>query len=451
MDFDENEVGQNLGRYQRNLRRLQEQAGDQRIRREYLTQQFNEGKIGADELEREFNEPTYGRIMPSSVTRSLGQATPASTRQRLEGAVTTGTYAPLALTAAGAAPTAGATIRALGSFFRRPPANASYYTAGSSELPLLERLRMVQAARTPVRPGVGGPTTPLYPLTTAGTLAASTVPIMYNEGVPGYPFGSRSAQASQPQMPQMPPPAYPQPVRRPRAAAEAPFPAYGADVPNAPQPNFRPQREPAEKESVKLYNQYNQDPDNMALYWQAVQAQREGRAEGGAVDRASRLAKAKGTPCHTGIINMAVGGRTDHLPMNVLSNSYVLPADIVSGLGEGNTLAGSKILDQMFQMGPFGTKIPAGGGSPRFPQHQRTATEQMEPPKYSAAGGTIRKDHEPVQIIAAGGEYVVPPEVVEMLGKGDMDAGHEYLDNFVKFVRHETAKTLKNLPGPRKD
>jgi hypothetical protein len=441
MDFDENEVGQNLGRYQRNLRRLQEQAGDQRIRREYLTQQYQQGNIGADELEREFNEPTYGRIMPPSVARSLQQATPESTRQRLEGAVTTGTYAPLALTAAGAAPTAGATMRALGSFFRRPPANASYYTAGSQELPLLERLRMVQAARTPVRPGVGGPTTPLYPLTTAGTLAASTLPIMYNEGVPGYPFGSRSAQASQPQMPQMPPPAYPKPVRRPAAAAA---PAARPEAISSATSTSGPS-------SRELYEEYNRNPDNMAAYWRAVDAQKEGRAEGGAVDRASRLAKAKGAPCHTGIINMAVGGRTDHLPMNVLSNSYVLPADIVSGLGEGNTLAGSKILDQMFHMGPFGTKIPAGGGSPRFPQHQRPATEQMQPPKYSARGGTIRKDHTPVQIIAAGGEYVVPPEVVEKLGEGDMDAGHEYLDNFVKFVRHETAKTLNKLPPPRKD
>lgn len=442
MDFDENEVGQNLDRNQRRLRDIQQRAEYQNSYRAILTDRFNKGLISAGELEREFNEPTYGRIMPSSVSRSLRQATPESTRERLEGAVTTGTYAPLVLTAAGAAPTAGATMRALGSFFRRPPANASYYTAGSRELPLLERLRMVQGARTPVSPR-GGPTTPLYPLTTAGTLAASTVPIMYNEGVPGYPFGSRSAQAGDnPPMPQRPQRPVPMPQRPQREMAPMP------PIPQRPQ---REEMAPAGPSSRDLYQQYNENPDNMALYWRAVDAQREGRAEGGAVDRASRLAKAKGTPCHTGIINMAVGGRTDHLPMNVLSNSYVLPADIVSGLGEGNTLAGSKILDQMFQMGPFGTKILAGGGSPRFPQHQRTATEQMEPPKYSAAGGTIRKDHEPVQIIAAGGEYVVPPEVVEMLGKGDMDAGHEYLDNFVKFVRHETAKTLKNLPGPRKD
>jgi hypothetical protein len=182
----------------------------------------------------------------------------------------------------------------------------------------------------------------------------------------------------------------------------------------------------------------------------------EMRAEGGAVDRAMRLAHKKASPCHTGIIHMAVGGRTDHIPMNVLSNSYVLPADIVSGLGEGNTLAGSKILDQMFKMGPFGVSIPNARANPRFPQAP-SRTGQYQPPKYEARGGDVGEaeeeveSHGPVEIIAAGGEYVVPPKVVKELGGGDMDRGHEYLDNFVKFVRAETAKTLKNLPGPRKD
>jgi hypothetical protein len=179
----------------------------------------------------------------------------------------------------------------------------------------------------------------------------------------------------------------------------------------------------------------------------------ETRAEGGAVDRAMRLAKQKAAPCHTGIIHMAVGGRTDHIPMNVLSNSYVLPADIVSGLGEGNTLAGSKILDQMFKMGPFGVSVSQTRANPRFPQPP-SRTGQYQPPKYEARGGDVgetEESHSPVEIIAAGGEYVVPPKVVAELGGGDMDRGHEYLDNFVKFVRHETAKTLKNLPGPRKD
>ena len=49
------------------------------------------------------------------------------------------------------------------------------------------------------------------------------------------------------------------------------------------------------------------------------------------------------TGVHVGPIHSAVAGRTDHLPMHVPSGAYVLPADIVSAMGEGNTAAGFKV------------------------------------------------------------------------------------------------------------
>lgn len=122
--------------------------------------------------------------------------------------------------------------------------------------------------------------------------------------------------------------------------------------------------------------------------------------------------------CHVGPIPSAVGGRTDHLPMHVRSGSYVIPADIVSSLGEGNTMNGFKVLDSMFS------------------SHQDDG-------RY-AAGGTV-------PIVAAGGEYVIPPHVVAGLGKGDLDKGHKNLDDFVKGYRKKTIKTLQKLPGPKKD
>jgi len=176
-----------------------------------------------------------------------------------------------------------------------------------------------------------------------------------------------------------------------------------------------------------------------------------GNAAGGAIHQAHKVAKEKATPCHSGIINMAVGGRTDHIPMNVLEGSYVLPADIVSGLGEGNTLAGSKILDNMFQSGPYGAKIPNARANPKFPSAPSMGGSTTNTPARAAGGRSMSPTSKPVPIVAAGGEYVVHPETVTQLGKGDMNAGHEYLDNFVKYVRAHTAKTLQNLPGPRKD
>jgi hypothetical protein len=56
-----------------------------------------------------------------------------------------------------------------------------------------------------------------------------------------------------------------------------------------------------------------------------------------------------------------------------------------------------------------------------------------------------------VPIVAAGGEYVIPPEDVIHIGGGDLDHGHKILDSFVKKMRQKTIKTLQNLPGPKKD
>jgi len=187
------------------------------------------------------------------------------------------------------------------------------------------------------------------------------------------------------------------------------------------------------------------------------------------IANAERISRERSRPCHTGLITMAVGGRTDHIPMNVLEGSYVLPADIVSGIGEGNTLAGSKIIDNMFKTGPFGVSYPTA----RTPAPQmlptkdpNTSESAFSPEKYfttpagsttttnptRAEGGPVMSGrHRPVPIVAAGGEYVIHPDVVRRLGGGDIDKGHDYLDKFVKGVRQHLIKTLSKLPGPRRD
>ena len=134
---------------------------------------------------------------------------------------------------------------------------------------------------------------------------------------------------------------------------------------------------------------------------------------------------------HTGPIHSPVAGRTDHLPMHVKAGSYVIPADIVGAMGEGNTMAGFKIARKMFESKPY-----FSDGAP-----------------YGASG--IAKAHggavELVPIVAAGGEYVISPETVTEIGKGSMDVGHSILDKFIKKMRHKTIKTLTKLPGPKRD
>jgi hypothetical protein len=136
---------------------------------------------------------------------------------------------------------------------------------------------------------------------------------------------------------------------------------------------------------------------------------------------------------HVGPIHSSVAGRTDHLPMTVQSGSYVLPADIISASGEGNTIAGFKHARRVFG----GT--PRGGASQPY---------NHEGGPYGMKDGGAAPG---VPIVAAGGEYVLSPDQVREIGGGDLDTGHKVLDEFVKRMRKECIKTLKNLPPPKKD
>ncbi len=162
-----------------------------------------------------------------------------------------------------------------------------------------------------------------------------------------------------------------------------------------------------------------------------------------------------GDHLHTGPIHSPVAGRTDHLPMHVPSGSYVIPADIISSMGEGNTMAGFKHMRRMFGGSPYsGATAPYGGTSAPYGQG-----DSDEP--YGASGGPYNEplpgkagggEHTgSVPIVAAGGEYVLSPKEVMMAGGGDLETGHRVLDTFVKRMRAETVRTLINLPGPKKD
>ena len=150
------------------------------------------------------------------------------------------------------------------------------------------------------------------------------------------------------------------------------------------------------------------------------------------------------TKVHVGPIHSPVAGRTDHLPMHVPSGSYVIPADIISGMGEGNTMAGFKVAKQLFEQAPEMSGTPGANaqlvGMPGMP-----ALPDM--PK-KARGGAM---NDAVPIVAAGGEYVIHPDDVQRLGGGDLDYGHKVLDAFVKGMRAKLVRTLSKLPGPKKD
>lgn len=152
-----------------------------------------------------------------------------------------------------------------------------------------------------------------------------------------------------------------------------------------------------------------------------------------------------------GLFNSPSAGRTDVLNRTVPAGAYVVPADVVSGIGEGNTMAGSHVLDAMMHSLPYGMRGGKGGGHggmgiPRAPAPFKQPKLNIK--TGGAADDDKHKGH--VQIVAAGGEYLVPREKVLALGNGDIKHGHRILDSFVLHIRKKTAKTLNKLPGPKK-
>lgn len=176
----------------------------------------------------------------------------------------------------------------------------------------------------------------------------------------------------------------------------------------------------------------------------AYRIKREGRAAGGMSPPWFVKNEAR-SMTHSGPIMSAVAGRTDHHPMHVAAGSYVLPADHVSSLGQGNTSSGMAVLGHMFGSGgPYGAgsmKIKGGPGAPKPPRA----------PKLADGGAADEGEiGEPVPINAAGGEFVIPPEIVASIGGGDIKHGHSILDDWVVSNRKQHVKTLRKLPGPAK-
>lgn len=147
---------------------------------------------------------------------------------------------------------------------------------------------------------------------------------------------------------------------------------------------------------------------------------------------------------HVGPVLSAVPGRTDNHQVKVPAGSYVLPAQHVASMGQGNTLAGMSVASKMFG-GPYGAsapKIAHGAGAPR-------------PPKafggFSSGGaqGAHGHHYEPVPVDISGGEFVIPPWVI-VRRYGSLKKGHAALDKWVMATRKKEIETQKRLPPPAK-
>jgi hypothetical protein len=123
-------------------------------------------------------------------------------------------------------------------------------------------------------------------------------------------------------------------------------------------------------------------------------------------------------------------------------------------MGEGNTEAGFKQAKSIFERPFYGTRKAGAGvpyGRPGAPYGAAGLPYHGSELPYGAHEPRADGGESHVPIVAAGGEYVIHPRDVLRIGDGDLDSGHRALDSFVLKMRGKTIKTLKNLPGPKRD
>jgi hypothetical protein len=129
-----------------------------------------------------------------------------------------------------------------------------------------------------------------------------------------------------------------------------------------------------------------------------------------------------------GPLTGATGGRADKLPTKVPDGSHVIPADVVSALGQGNSQHGHKVLSHM------------------FPHSSPRSAASSAKPKSG-----LKKNGGEVPVMVSDGEFIIDPEDVKHRGGGDQEQGHRRLDAFILHTRKQNINNLKNLPGPARD
>lgn len=280
--------------------------------------------------------------------------------------------------------------------------------AGPTEAAIADVRRYREAAGMPVEPPA--------PIAQSISSAQPTGPTSVGPSVAAPPTAPRATFAGPPE------------GMVPAHAIEDAMPAFGQRTAPGPSPTAAvPASSPASDTPAKIiYRQKDKrgrviHKDDETGYFASNPKKKKDappsdeKKYGGAVAAAMRIARAMGGRVHAGpILQRADGGRTDTVPMDVAAGSYVIPADIVSALGEGDTGAGMKAIDGMF--GPHAE----GGGKDAVP------------------------------IIAAGGEYVLSPAQVSKIAGGDLTKAHAMLDEWVKSTRAQHIQTLANLPGPER-
>lgn len=162
----------------------------------------------------------------------------------------------------------------------------------------------------------------------------------------------------------------------------------------------------------------------------------------------------------SGFLHGTTPGQADQIKTAAPGGSYVVPAEVVAGLGEGNSLAGARVMSAILGSGPYGTQLPRGSARSGLPRPPPPARNSEGPelktggpvPIFAAkerkAGGVTGPGHTPVDL--SDGEYVIGPEDVARIGGGDPKAGIRILDKWVMQQHQRHVAKLKKYKGPVK-
>ena len=118
----------------------------------------------------------------------------------------------------------------------------------------------------------------------------------------------------------------------------------------------------------------------------------------------------------SGLVKAVSPGRADAVHTHVPRGGYVVPADVVSGLGQGNTIAGARRI----------TRTIKTAGSFRN-------------------GGQV----ESVPVRLSGGEFYIHPHHLAAIGRGSLERGSAMMDGVVAQTRHANAHRALTAPPPR--
>lgn len=148
------------------------------------------------------------------------------------------------------------------------------------------------------------------------------------------------------------------------------------------------------------------------------------------------------------------GGRQDKIETTAPGGAYVLPADIISGLGEGNSLAGARIMQEALGTGPHGTPLPRGArgrGPPRPPREAPASYGNAGYGSQYAKGGSTGE----TPVALSHGEFVLTAQQAIALAEKVSDGvkltynqAKRVLDKWVVHERRRHVDQLKKLEPP---